>query len=149
MRLKLFLSVLFFCSLAKAQTTTDLKAFINKNNVAIRTVQKNMIRENDNSYTASFKEILKNQEAAVKLYNTNKEASSHFALMARNESLEFLKKHTTGSTEYFEVVDSEKTFLKSSSEKNTTVLSSQELKKIDDTDVMNTQSLNNLTLTIQ
>ncbi len=149
MRLKLFLSVLFFCSLAKAQTTSDLKAFINKNNVAIRTVQKNMIRENNSSYIASFKEILKNQEAAVKLYNTNKEESSHFALLARNESLMFLKSHTKGSTEYFEVVDSEKSFLKSSSEKNTTVLSLQEAKAIDDTDVMNSQSLNNFTLTIQ
>lgn len=149
MRLKLFLSVLFFCAITKAQTTVDLKTFINKNNVAIRTVQKNMVRENNSAYISSFKEILKNQEAAVKLYNTNKDESSHFALLARNESLVFLKKHTTGSTEYFEVTDSEKTFLKSSTEKNTTILSSSELKAIEDIDAMNTQSLNNLTLTIQ
>lgn len=149
MRLKLFLSVLFFCAITKAQTTVDLKTFINKNNVAIRTVQKNMVRGNNSAYISSFKEILKNQEAAVKLYNTNKDESSHFALLARNESLAFLKKNTTGSTEYFEITDSEKPFLKSSSEKNTTVLSADELKAIEDLDAMNTQSLNNLTLTIQ
>lgn len=149
MRLKLFLSVLFFCAITKAQTTVDLKTFINKNNVAIRTVQKNMVRGNNSAYISSFKEILKNQEAAVKLYNTNKDASSHFALLARNESLAFLKKNTTGSTEYFEITDSEKPFLKSSSEKNTTVLSADELKAIEDLDAMNSQSLNNLTLTIQ
>jgi len=149
MRLKLFLSVLFFCAIIKAQTNVDLKTFINKNSVAIRTVQKNMVRENNSAYVSSFKEILKNQEAAVKLYNTNKDESSHFALLARNESLAFLKKHTTGSTEYFEVTDSEKTFLKSSVEKNETILSSSELKAIEDIDAMNTQSLNNLTLTIQ
>lgn len=149
MRLKLFLSVLFFCAIMKAQTTVDLKTFINKNNVAIRTVQKNMVRGNNSSYISSFKEILKNQEAAVKLYETNKDESSHFALLARNESLEFLKKNTTGSTEYFEIRDSEKPFLKSSSEKNTTVLSSDEIKAIDNLDALNTQSLNNLTLTIQ
>lgn len=149
MRLKLFLSVLFFCAIIKAQTTVDLKTFINKNSVAIRTVQKNMVRENNSAYITSFKEILKNQEAAIKLYNTNKDESSHFALLARNESLSFLKKHTTGSTEYFEITDSEKVFLKSSTEKNTTVLSSDELKTIEDVDAMNTQSLNNLTLTIQ
>lgn len=149
MRLKLFLSVLFFCAITKAQTTVDLKTFINKNNVAIRTVQKNMVRGNNSAYISSFKEILKNQEAAVKLYNTSKDESSHFALLARNESLAFLKKNTTGSTEYFEITDSEKLFLKSSSEKNTTVLSADELKAIEDLDAMNTQSLNNLTLTIQ
>lgn len=149
MRLKLFLSVLFFCAITKAQTTVDLKTFINKNNVAIRTVQKNMVRGNNSAYISSFKEILKNQEAAVKLYNTNKDESSHFALLARNESLAFLKKNTTGSTEYFEITDSEKPFLKSSSEKNTTVLSADELKAIEDLDAMNSQSLNNLTLTIQ
>ncbi len=149
MRLKLFLSVLFFCAITKAQTTVDLKTFINKNNVAIRTVQKNMVRGNNSAYISSFKEILKNQEAAVKLYNTNKDESSHFALLARNESLAFLKKNTTGSTEYFEITDSEKPFLKSSSEKNTTVLSADELKAVEDLDAMNSQSLNNLTLTIQ
>lgn len=140
---------MFFCAIIKAQTTVDLKTFINKNSVAIRTVQKNMVRENNSAYITSFKEILKNQEAAIKLYNTNKDESSHFALLARNESLSFLKKHTTGSTEYFEITDSEKVFLKSSTEKNTTVLSSDELKTIEDVDAMNTQSLNNLTLTIQ
>ncbi|MBA4241207.1 MAG: hypothetical protein C0448_10800 [Sphingobacteriaceae bacterium] len=140
---------MFFCAITKAQTTVDLKTFINKNNVAIRTVQKNMVRGNNSAYISSFKEILKNQEAAVKLYNTNKDESSHFALLARNESLAFLKKNTTGSTEYFEITDSEKPFLKSSSEKNTTVLSADELKAIEDLDAMNSQSLNNLTLTIQ
>jgi hypothetical protein len=140
---------MFFCAITKAQTTVDLKTFINKNNVAIRAVQKNMIRENNSAYIISFKEILKNQEAAVKLYNTNKDESSHFALLVRNESLAFLKKHSNSSTEYFEITDSEKVFLKSSVEKNTTVLSSDELKTIEDIDTMNTQSLNNLKLTIQ
>lgn len=149
MRLKLFLSALLFCFFVKAQTNTDLKGFINKNNVAIRTVQKNMVRENNSAYVSSFKEILKNQETAVKLYNSNKDESSHFALLVRNESLSFLKKHSAGSTEYFEITESEKVFLKSSSEKNTSILTSNELKIIEDLDAMNTQSLNNLTLTIQ
>lgn len=149
MRLRLFLSVMFFCAITKAQTTTDLKAFINKNNVAIRAVQKNMIRENNSAYIISFKEILKNQEAAVKLYKTNKDESSHFALLVRNESLTFLKSHSSGSTEYFEITDTEKAFLKSSKENSTKILTSSDVKTIEDIDTMNTQSLNNLTLTIQ
>lgn len=149
MRLKLFLSVLFFCATVKAQTTSDLKTFINKNNVAIRSVQKNMLRENNSSYISVFKDILKNQEAAIKLYNTDKIQSSHFALLVRNESLDFLKKHSAGSTDYFEITEDEKTFLKSSSKKYTDILSSSELKAIEELDAMNSQNLNNLNLTIQ
>lgn len=149
MRLNLFLSVLFFCAITKAQTNTELKDFITKNSVAIRTVQKNMIREANNSYTSQFKDVLKNQEAAVKLYNTDKKASFYYAELARTESLNFLKKHTQGSTEYFEITSQEKSFEKSSTGDVSKVLSSSEIKTIDSLDAMNTQSLNNLTLTIQ
>ena len=149
MRLKLFLSVLFFCTLVKAQTSADLKDFINKNNTAIRTVQKNMIRENNSVFIATFKEILKNQEASVKLYSTDKSTSSHFALLVRNECLAFLKEHTKGSTEYFEINDAEKPFLKTGTETNQKVLSSADSKAIENTDALNPQSLNSLTLTIQ
>ncbi len=149
MRLKLFLSVLFFCAITKAQTNTELKDFITKNSVAIRTVQKNMIREANNSYVSTFKNIIKNQEAAVKLYNTDKKASCYFAFIARTESLDFLKKHTQGSTEYFEITAQEKNYSKSSSEDHTKALSASEIKIVDGLDAMNTQSLNNLTLTIQ
>ena len=149
MKLKLFLSALLFCALTKAQTNTELKDFITKNSVAIRTVQKNMIREANSSYITTFKDIVKNQEAAVKLYNTDKKASFYFADLARTESLNFLKKHTQGSTEYFEITASEKNFSKYTSEDFTKVLSPSELKTIDSMDAMNTQSLNTITLTIQ
>ncbi len=149
MRLKLFVSVLFFCATVKAQTNTELKDFINKNNVAIRTVQKNMIRESANSYVSSFKNLLKNQEAAVKLSGTDKKTSYYFASAVRVECLEFLKKHTQGSTEYFEISSSEKNFDKSPEGDFSKALSNTEIKAIDGLDVMNTQSLNHLTLTIQ
>lgn len=149
MRIILLLSVLFFCTTSKAQSSADLKEFINKNNVAVRSVQKNMLRENNSTFTSSFKEILKNQEAAVKLYSTDKEKSSHFALIVRNECLAFLKEHTKGSTEYFEISESEKSFLKSGTESNKKVLTSGEIQAIENIDALNPQSLNTLTLTIQ
>lgn len=149
MRLILFFSTLMFCAFSKAQSTADLKEFINKNNVAIRTVQKNMLRENNSAYVATFKEILKNQEVAVKLYKTDKDASSYFAALVRTESLTFLKSHSAGSVEYFEITEAEKAILKSSKETSAKSLSSSDIKTIEDLDAMNPQSLNNLTLTIQ
>lgn len=149
MRLKLFLSVLLFCAITKAQTSTELKDFITKNSVAIRAVQKNMIREANSAYVSSFKDIVKNQEAAVKLYNTDKKTSFYFAELVRTESLNFLKKHSQGSTEYYEMSAQEKNFEKSSTGDYSKVLSSSELKTIDNLDTMNPLSLNNLQITVQ
>lgn len=150
MKLKLFLSALLFCAITKAQTNIELKDFINKNFGAVRSVQKNMLRETNSSYIPTFKEIVKNQEASVKLYSTDKKASTYFAFLVRTECLSFLKNHSQGgSTEYFEVTATEKVFVKSSTEDNTKILSSNEIKTIDEMDSVNSQSLNKLTLTIQ
>ena len=149
MRIILFFSALLFCSIFNAQTSADLKDFINKNNTAIRTVQKNMLRENNSNYTATFKEILKNQEASVKLYKSDKDASSYFASLVRNESLVFLKNHSKGSTEYFEITEAEKNILKFSEETSAKILTSIEVKALEEIDALNPQSLNNLSLTIQ
>jgi len=149
MGFRLFLSVLFFSTILKAQNTEDLKAFINKNNIVIKAVQKNMIRENNNTYILTFKEILKNQEAAIKLYSSNRDASSYYAALVRSESLLFLTKHAIGSITYFEITESEKSFLKSNTENQVPVLSAAEIKKIEELDAMNIQGLNNLPLTIQ
>ncbi|MCD6019153.1 MAG: hypothetical protein K0S53_2274 [Bacteroidetes bacterium] len=148
MRLKLFLSVLFFCTITKAQTNIELKDFINKNTGAIRTIQKNMLRENNSSYVSSFKEIVKNQEASVKLYSTDKKASAHFAFLVRTECLDYLKKHTQNTASYFEITELERTFDRSSGESNK-ILSPSEFKSIDDMDAINPQSLNSLNLIVQ
>ncbi len=148
MRITLLFAVLFLCGITQAQTENDLKGFINKNNGAIRTVQKNMLRENNDSYILSFKDILKNQEAAVKLYNTDKKASMHFAFLARTECLAFLKQHSQSTVVYFEMTEEEKTYARTPVE-NFKVLSTSEIKTINDMDAMSPASLNNLTLTIQ
>lgn len=149
MRLKLLVSLILFCAIANGQTSQELKDFITKNCVAIRTVQKNMMREASYSDASSLKNILKNHQASTKLYNTDIKASTYFALLARTESLNFLKKHSQGSTKYFEISELEKKFEKISIADYSKVLSASEIKTIDDLDVTNTQNINNLTLTIQ
>lgn len=148
MKLKLFLCALVFCALTKAQTNTELKDFINKNTYAIRTIQKNMIRDNNSISSATFKEILKNQSAAVKLNDNDKKASMYFAYLVRTACLDYLKKYSQNNAIYFEITESEKAFDRSSSE-SSKVLSSSEIRTIDNMDAMSSQSLNNLTLTIQ
>ena len=149
MKIKILLSFLFVYCFSKAQTNIDLKNFINENHVAICSVQKNMLRENNTNYASSFKELLKNQEAAVKLYNSDNESSSYFAAIVRKECLTFLKAHTQSNLDYLEITSSEKSFIKESKKDYSKVLSASEIKAIDKQDVMNTQNLNSPSLTIQ
>ncbi len=149
MRLKLFFCALLFCAITQAQTNAELKDFITKNSVALRSVQKNMLRENNASFIPVFKELLKKQESAVKLYTSNKAGSVAFAFDVRNECLSFLKKYAQGSTTYYEITESEKKYAEATIIKDLQALSDTEIKSIEVLDVMNPHSLNTITLTIQ
>lgn len=149
MKLKLLFFILLFCAIIKAQNDSGLKDFITKNHSVIRAVQKNMSNKKNNDFNNQFKEIIKNQIASVKLYNVNKEASACFALSVRNECVNFLKSHTEISTSYFEISKSEEITNKTNSYKNTMFLSQNEIKSIEDLDVINLQSLNTLILTVK
>ncbi|MBI3518271.1 MAG: hypothetical protein HY062_02795 [Bacteroidetes bacterium] len=149
MRLKLIISALLFCAVIQAQTKSELREFINKNNVAIRAVQKNLLDETNPERIASFKELVKNQVAAVKKYDSDKNAGAYFAFLVRTECLAFLKKYTKGSTDYFEVSASEKVLEHSAGSSVSDVLSASEIKAIDAMDISNPQVLKSLNLTIQ
>lgn len=149
MRFTLLLSVFCLCASLKAQTEANLKEFINKNNVAIRSVQKNMIAQNVSGYNSTFKELLKQQEAAIKTYSSDNELSYSLAFTVRKECLDFLKKHYKGSTAYYDITSDEQKLFSPKKITDKQILSDSELKTISDLDVTNFQSLNNLPLTIQ
>lgn len=149
MRFTLLFSVFCLCASLKAQTGENLKDFINKNNVALHSVQKNMIAQNISSYADAFKELLIKQEAAVKIHSSNKELSYSLAYVVRTECVEFLKKYYKGSTAYYEITVDEQKIFSSKQLSDEKILSDNEIKNIKDMDVKNTQSLHNLSLTIQ
>lgn len=147
MKLKLLFafSILYFPF--QAQTEAELKGFINKNNVILHAVQKNLMTEPNASFLVTFKELLKKQGSAVKAFYQNKPASAYLALSVRNECLEFLKKHSTKSLSYFELTESEKTMQVTKDQSQ--FLSAEEIKIIENLDPLNPQQLNTLTLTVQ
>lgn len=145
MRLKLLLCALLFCAITKAQTNTELKDFINKNRSVLKNIQKNMIIENNTNY-ASFKELVKNQITAIKLFNSNNaQASFYYAYLVRTESLKLLK---SSIPEIYKITETEKSWVKSASH-NENILSETEVKTVDSQNFSDSQSLNNLTLIIQ
>lgn len=150
MRLKLLLSIFFFCAVANAQTQTELKDFINENRSILKSIQKNMIIDKNTNDIVLYKELIKNQTASVKSYNTNKkEVCMYFAFLVRIDCLKFLKDHSQRIPENYNISELEEVWVKSNSESNKNILSETELKTIDIQNFLDSQSLNNLTLIVQ
>ena len=147
MKIKLLFAFSILCYSFQAQTETELKGFINKNNVIIHSVQKNLMAESNPAYLVRFKELLKDQESAVKAFSNNKPASAYLALSVRKECLEFLRKNSKKSLSYFELTESEKNM--PTTKDNSPFLSAEEIKAIESLDPLSPQQLNNLTLTVQ
>lgn len=148
MKLKLLFVFLVLFISAKSQTSEiDLKDFINKNHLALRSVHKYMIHQGNSNYEATFRDLLKKQENAVKTAN-DKATSLSYAYAVRTECLNFLKQNSKGSLEYFELTTNEQ---KTASHLTTQALSlsQQDLKTIDNLNLKDSQSLNLLSLTIQ
>lgn len=96
-----------------AQDSGILKSFINKNDIAVRSVQKYSINLTDPVTETNFKELLQLQMASVKLYNSNPSKSADIAYLVREKCTTFLTQNSKGSLEYLQLSDKEKTFFSS------------------------------------
>jgi hypothetical protein len=129
----LALCVLFLAFFGlKAQRADLLKSFINKNDIAVRSVQKYSINLNDQASADNVKELLILQSASVKLFNSNPSKSSDLAYIVREKSSDFLSKNSKGDLEYLKLSDKEKAFFSSPKqvEKPNSILNRKELDKI-------------------
>ena len=124
---------------AKAQNSELLKTFINKNDIAIRSVQKYSINLNDPASEAIVKELLKFQTASVKLFTSNQTKSADIAYLIREKCSDFLTKNSKGSLEYFKLSDKETAFFSSPKpvDKIDSQLNKSELQKINSVDTKN------------
>lgn len=148
MKYKLLLIFMLTFCLSKSQTNEiNLKDFINKNHLALRGVHKHLIYQGNSNDYSKFKDLLIKQENAI-MVSDNKEQSLYFALQVRKECLDFLKKHSKGSIEYFELTDSEKK-LDGNLPESSIQISARELERIKNLNLNDAQALNQLSLTIQ
>lgn len=135
----------------KAQENNLLKAFINENDIAIRSVQKYSINLNDPASETIVKELLQSQIVSVKLFKSNPAKSADIAFMVRQKSTEFLTKNSKGSLEYLELSDKEKTFFSSPKQvdKISSDLTKSELQKVNSIDTKNPHLFDDLNTRIQ
>jgi hypothetical protein len=152
-----FTKTLAFCLLTvsffslKAQQADLLKSFINKNDIAIRSVQKYSINLNDPANDAAIKELLQCQIVSVKLFKSNPGKSADIAYMVRQKSTEFLTQNTKASLDYLALSDKEKVFFTSPKQVNniSSDLNKSELQKVNSVDTKNPHLFDDLNTRIQ
>ncbi len=142
-----FLSFLSF----KAQDTNLLKNFINKNDFALRSVQKNLINIASVENDANFIELLKLQIASVKLFGSDAEQSAAMAYNVRERCTEFLSKNTQVSLKFFKLSDTEIAFFttKQPLKKINSYFNKSDLKAINALDVKNPNLFNDFIIRIK
>lgn len=101
----------------------------------------------NSEYITTFRLLLQNQESAVKTFKINESNSAYFAMLVRKECLNFLKKTSNNSLSYFAITENERNLPLIKNE--TSFLSEEDLKTIENLDLFNPQQLKNLTLTVQ
>jgi hypothetical protein len=141
--LKLAIFILFLFGSVKVQSQDVLKSFINRNDFALRSVQKNSIRLGDNNNAAVVKAVLKLHLVSIKFYSSNIELSKQAALEARLQSLAFLEQKAGAPTVDFKIKDKEHAFFGNvptvSADK---YLSSEELQSIEAVDLHDPAAIN-------
>jgi hypothetical protein len=105
--LLLFLFIPFLSFNYFSQTNDLLKEFINKNELIIKSVHKQMYHEPTQADDVFLKKLLKSQLQAVALSSTNPDASAGYAYLVRKESVLFMKKHSKGNMDYYAITKEE------------------------------------------
>lgn len=134
-----------------AQDSGLLKAFINKNDIAIRSVQKYSINLTDPANDVILKELLLSQTACVKLFDSNPGKSADIAYSVREKCSDFLTKNSKGSLEYLILSDKEHLFFSSPKpvDKINSYLNKKEIEKVNSIDAKNPHLFDDLNTRIK
>lgn len=135
----------------KAQENTLLKSFINKNDIAVRSVQKHSINMSDATAAATVKELLISQIASVKLFNTDPAKSADIAFMVREKCKSFLTANSKTSLDYLKLSDKENSYFSSHKTVSNTdsFLDGSELQKINTVDTKDPHLFDELNVRIK
>lgn len=93
-----------------AQNHEVLKSFINKNDIAIRSVQKQAIQSGSPETDQLYKELLALQIITVNSFEQNSEKSADIAYFVRKKCISFLTTNAKTSTEYLKLNDKENSY---------------------------------------
>ena len=150
---KLTVSSLFFLTFftVRSQGTDLLKTFINKNNFAIRSVQKQCIAAPELFQLVTVKELLKYQVISVEQFSTDKKNCMASAYVVRKKCLEFFTAYSSAQLAVYSLSKDELTYFSTCSDlKNPDAfITPKLLQAINTVDEKNPYLFNDFTLAIR
>ncbi len=151
MSFMLFFVVGIFANSYAQENTDVLKSFINKNDIAVRSVQKYSINLTGPSSESTVKELLMLQIASVNSYNSDPKTSSNIAYLVREKCSDFLTKNSKGSLDYLKLSEKERKFFSNVKpvEESNTYLNNTERQKIESINVKDPMIFDNLNTRIK
>lgn len=143
--------ILFFSFSIKAQENDLVKSFINKNEIAIRSIQKASMSNSELINAVNFKKLLELQIISVKYFNSNKKVSTTAAFKLRTMCFDYFSKISDFSDNYFKVSQEESVIFKSKVELKplSAYLSSNENNTLNKLDFSNPLLFNDIKINIQ
>lgn len=143
--------ILFFSFSIKAQENDLVKSFINKNEIAIRSIQKASMSNSELINAVNFKKLLELQVISVKYFNSNQKVSITAAFKLRTMCFDYFSKISDFSDNYFKVSQEESVIFKSKVELKplSAYLSSNENNTLNKLDFSNPLLFNDIKINIQ
>ncbi len=145
------LTAIISASIMSAQMDTLLKKVINKNNFAIRSIQKQCLVTPQLFETAAIKDLLKYQVISVDFYSSENEISKASAYALRKKCLEFISVNIPNQLAVYNLTRNEENYFSSSTDlKNLdTHLDKNKLKSINAVDENNPYLFNDFSLSLK
>jgi hypothetical protein len=145
----LIILTFFTCGAFISQTAEQSRAFINKSQIAVFKVQKEMISQSLKINEADFRNAIRDQAIAVKFHKAGKFAESiAFSYKARMKSIELLEGPNKSASGFFNPTQEEKNLVADTSLSANGQLTKEESKKIEELNILDTQKLREIELNI-
>lgn len=107
-QLLFLLFISFFHFNVSSQSGNPLIDFINKNDLILRSVHKQMYHDANAMNEASFKRLMTAQLASIHLSSADSVKSAQYAYLVRAEALAFMKKYTKSNLDYYAITSEER-----------------------------------------
>jgi hypothetical protein len=151
-RQALVVLLLVICNSLTSQTSDQARSFINRSHIAIAKSQKEIYRSGKTVFDNDFKKSIKYQTIALKLFKENKLSEAVvYSYKARNQSMNICAKLGTDISE-FNLNNDEMLYFNGGDGKSTldsNILSSDELKKIQNLDILDVAKFLEIELSIK
>ncbi|MBK9284880.1 MAG: hypothetical protein IPM51_11275 [Sphingobacteriaceae bacterium] len=147
----LIIAFLFCGFIALSQTREQARTFVSRSHIALAKIEKEMYYSKNTQFESQLKKAIKYQLTAVKLYKENKYSDAvGYSYKSRSLSMEICKDMNISEGTWYNLNDEEKVYCDPakyvSGDFNFNILNADQIKLIDELDLLNPQKFHEIEL---